>query len=185
MASLDDATRTQIANIERKTGRSMDELVALVKTSRLEKHGEIVAWLKTEHGFGHGDANLVALTAKRGSVVDQDGDALLDAMYAGPKAALRPFHDRVITLVQGFGDDVELAPKQAYVSLRRKKQFGTVGPASGGRLEVGLNLKGEPAGGRLEATTGMCTHRVRLGSPDELDAEVSGWLREAYERAGG
>ena len=61
MSTLDDATRTQIANIERRTGRSMDELVAMVAASGLQKHGEIVAWLKTEHGFGHGDANLVAL----------------------------------------------------------------------------------------------------------------------------
>ena len=52
MSSLDDATRTQIANIERRTGRSMDELVALVAASGLEKHGEIVAWLKTEQGHG-------------------------------------------------------------------------------------------------------------------------------------
>ena len=183
MSSLDDATRTQIANIERRTGRSMDELVALVAASGLEKHGQIVAWLKTEHGLGHGDANLVALTARRGSVVDQPTDDLLDAMYAGPKAALRPFHDQVIAVARGFGDDVELAPKQAYVSLRRSKQFGTVGPASGGRLEVGLNLKGVEPAGRLEATTGMCTHRVRLSSPDDFDAEVRGWLREAYERA--
>jgi hypothetical protein len=183
MPSVDEAIRTQIANVERKTGRSMDELVAMVGTSGLEKHGQIVAWLKSEHGLGHGDANLVALTARRGSVVDQPVDAAVDAIYAGPKAALRPFHDRVIATVQAFGDDIELAPKQAYVSLRRSKQFGTVGPASGGRLEIGLNLKGDAPVGRLEATTGMCTHRVRLSSPDELDAEVIGWLREAYDRA--
>jgi hypothetical protein len=29
----------------------------------------------------------------------------------------------------------------------------------------------------------MCTHGVRLASPDEFDGEVQGWLREAYERA--
>jgi hypothetical protein len=37
---------------------------------------------------------------------------------------------------------------------------------------------------RLESTSGMCTHRVRLASADELDAEVIGWLEEAYRRAG-
>ena len=58
MATVADATRTQIANIERRTGRSMDELVAMVAASGLQKHGEIVAWLKAEHGLGHGDANL-------------------------------------------------------------------------------------------------------------------------------
>ena len=182
MSTLDDAVATQIRNIERKHGRSMDELVGLVAASRLEKHGEIVAWLKSDHGFGHGDANLVAMTARRGAEAPQ-GDALVDAIYAGPKAGLRPFHDQVIALARSFGDDVELAPKQAYVSLRRSKQFATVGPASGGRLEIGLNLKGREPSGRLEPTTGMCTHRVRLAAPDDFDDEVRTWLREAYDRA--
>ena len=144
MATLDDAVQSQARNIEQATGRSIDEWVALVKASGAERHGEIVAWLKAEHGFSHGNANFVALTAKRGSVAG-GGDELVDAMYAGPKATLRPFHDQVIELARGFGADVELAPKQAYVSLRRSKQFGTVGPGPGGRLEIGLNLTGDGA----------------------------------------
>ncbi len=89
----------------------------------------------------------------------------------------------MIEAARSFGADVELAPKQAYVSLRRKKQFGSVGPATGGRLEIGFNLKGVEPAGRLEPTTGMCTHRVRLSDPGEFDAEVVGWLREAYDRS--
>ena len=181
MATLDDAVKTQIRNIEQATGLSMDEWVAKVKASGKERHTEILDWLKTEHGFSHGNANLVALTARRGSVTG--GDELVDAMYAGPKAALRPFHDRVIELARGFGADVELAPKQAYVSLRRAKQFATVGPGPAGQLEIGLNLAGVTPEGRLQAAGGMCTHRVRLSSPDELDSEVIGWLRDAYERS--
>ena len=160
----------------------MDAWVTLVKTSGKERHTDIVTWLKSEHGFSHGNANLVALTAKRGST-EQGDDALVDAMYAGPKATLRSFHDQVIQLTQGFGDDVELAPKQAYVSLRRSKQFGTVGPGPRGRLEIGLNLKGTEPVGRLESAGGMCTHRIRLSSPEEFDAEIIGWLRAAYELA--
>ena len=182
MASVDDAIQTQIRNIEQGTGRSMAEWVALVGASGKTKHGEILDWLKSEHGFSHGNANIVALTALRGPDAPE-GDALVEAIYAGPKAGLRPLHDRVVALAQEFGGDVELAPKQAYVSLRRKKQFGTVGPASGGRLEIGFNLKGVEPAGRLETTTGMCTHRVRITSADELDAEVQTWLREAYDRA--
>jgi Domain of unknown function (DUF5655)/Domain of unknown function (DUF4287) len=182
MANLDEAVQTQIRNIEASSGHSMDEWMTLVAASGKEKHGEIVTWLKTEHGMGHGNANLVALTYLRGPEAPE-GDDLVDAIYAGPKAALRPFHDQVIAAARGFGDDVELAPKQTYVSIRRSKQFGMVGPASGGRLEVGFNLKGVEPGGRLEATTGMCTHRVRLTDPAEFDAEVVGWLREAYDRA--
>lgn len=182
MATVDDAIQTQIRNIEQSTGRSIADWVALVNASGKSRHGEVLAWLKSEHGMSHGNANRVALTALRGPVAPV-GDAIIDTIYAGPKAALRPLHDQVVSFAQGFGADVELAPKQAYVALRRSKQFGTVGPASGGRLEIGLNLKGDEPTGRLEATTGMCTHRVRLSGPDELDDEVRGWLREAYERA--
>jgi len=181
MATPADVVQSQARNIEQSTGRSLDEWVVLVRSEGPDRHSEIVAWLKTEHGFSHGNANLVALTAKRGSA--GGGDDLVDAMYAGPKAALRPFHDQIIELTRGFGADVDLAPKQAYVSLRRSKQFGTVGPGPGGRLEVGLNLKGMEPVGRLESASGMCTHRVRLSSPDELDSEVIGWLRAAYDRA--
>ncbi len=182
MPDLDEAVRTQIRNIETSTGRSMDDWVALVRSSGRARHGEIMTLLKTDHGLTHGNANLIALTALRGPAAPV-GDDLVEAIYSGPKGSLRPLHDRVVALARGFGDDVQLAPKQTYVALRRSKQFGTVGPASGGRLEIGLNLKGLEPAGRLESSSGMCTHRVRLNDAAELDDEVIGWLREAYDRA--
>lgn len=182
MPDPDAQVENQKRNIEASTGRSFDAWVDLARASGLEKHGELMAWLKTEHGLSHGNANLVALSARRGSDAPT-GDALVNSIYAGQKAAVRPLHDAVIAVAKGFGSDVELAPKQAYVSLRRSKQFATVGPASGGRLEVGLNLKGVEPAGRLEASSGMCTHRVRLAAPAEFDGEVQAWLREAYDRA--
>ncbi len=181
MATLDDALQSQMRNIEQATGRSMDAWVALVQATGMERHSEIVAWLKDVHGFSHGNANLVALRARNGPTASEAG--LVDAMYSGAKSSIRPLHDRVITLVRGFGGDIDLAPKKAYVSLRRSKQFGTVGPGPGGQLEIGLNLKGEEPGARLQAAGGMCTHRVRLSSADELDDQVIGWLRAAYDRA--
>lgn len=181
MATVEDAVKTQARNIEKATGRSLETWVGLVKASGAVRHTEIIEWLKKKHHFSHGNANLVALTARRGSVVG--GGDLVAAMYAGPKASLRPFHDKVIKQARGFGADVELAPKQAYVSLRRSKQFATVGPGPRGQLEIGLNLAGVKPAGRLEASSGMCTHRVRLSSTSEFDSEVKGWLRKAYDGA--
>ena len=183
MPDVDEATKTQIRNIEASSGRSVEEWVGLVAASGLQKHGQIVAWLKSEYGLGHGNANLVALIYMRGPDAP-DGDDLVDAIYSGPKTTLRPFHDEVIATARGFGGDVQLAPKQSYVSLRRARQFGTVGPVSGGRLEIGFNLKDVEPAGRLERATGMCTHRVRLDDPAAFDDEVRRWLREAYDRAG-
>jgi hypothetical protein len=57
---MDKALETQLANIQKRTGKTLDQLTALVKNSGLEKHGEMVAMLKTTLGMGHGDANTVA-----------------------------------------------------------------------------------------------------------------------------
>lgn len=184
MSSLDQQVANQIANIERASGRSLADWTALIRASGLEKHGQIVAMLKQQHGLGHGNANLLAIKAREAAAGGTpDDDALVESHYAGKAAGLRPLYEDVVALVRSFGDDVELAPKKSYVSLRRRKQFAQVGPAAG-RLEVGLNLPGASASARLEGASGMATHRVRIADRAELDDELRGWLREAYDRAG-
>jgi Domain of unknown function (DUF5655) len=91
-----------------------------------------------------------------------------------------------MTEITAFGDDVQLAPKKGYVSLRRRKQFAKLQPSGAGRIDVGLILPGEPAQDRLEPAAGfnaLFTHRVRVSSAADIDAELIGWLRQAYDRA--
>jgi predicted transport protein len=183
MASIDEQIRNQIANIEASTGRSLAEWIEVVRASGIEKHAAAVALLKADHGLGHGNANLIVIKAREAAFGGAPTeDQLVESQYAGRNAALRPAYDAVISTVRGFGDDVELAPKKAYVSLRRSKQFGQVGPAAG-QLEVCVNLPGKAPTDRLRPTSGMATHRVRIADADGLDAELIGWLREAYDRA--
>lgn len=174
-----------IANLPRTTGKSIEQWLALVTKSKLTKHGEIVAHLKSEHGIGHGYANLIAHKALKSDASEANPDELIAAQYAGPKAALKPIYDAVLAVVTGFGADVEVAPKKAYVSLRRSKQFAMVGPGSASRVDLGINLKGREPTGRLEAarSASMSSHCVRLTSPKEVDAEVKKWLKEAYDKA--
>ena len=92
---------------------------------------------------------------------------------------LRRFGDR-----PQFGKDVELAPKKAYISLRRKKQFGLIQPSTKTRVDVGINLKGVPAAGRLEVSGSfnqMVTHRVRLCDVKEVNKQLLAWLEKAYD----
>ena len=114
-----------------------------------------------------------------------DLDAVVAGLYAGPKAALRPIHDRLMAAIAAFGE-FEVAPKKTYVSLRRKKQFAMIGPATQTRVEVGLNMKGAAAAGRLLAMPpgGMCSHLIKLTSEAEADAEVIAWIRQAFDAAG-
>lgn len=78
---------------------------------------------------------------------------------------------------------MEIAPKKTGVSLRRRKQFALVEAPSTTRLQLGLNLRGVPPTDRLRLAGGMCTHRVDVRSLDEVDDQLVGWLREAYELA--
>lgn len=187
-ASPEDMARTMIANMPEKTGKPLADWVAIVKASDAKKHGEIVKLLKSEHGMTHGFANLVAHECRGGlESAIAPSDDLVGAQYAGPKAAMKPVHDVLMEAVGTFGPDVEIAPKKTYVSLRRAKQFALVQPSTRTRVDLGLNLKGVEPDGRLEASgsfNSMCTHRVRLAAPDEVDAEVIGWLKAAYDRAG-
>jgi len=189
MADLAQAVATQLANIEKRTGKSIAELTAIVKGSGLSKHGELVNMLKTQHGMGHGDANTLVHVALRsdgqGAAEGQSPSKVLDGLYAGPKAALRPIHDRLLQGMREFGD-FEEAPKKGYVSYRRKKQFATIGPATKTQVEVGLNMKGVAPTARLvELPAGqMCNFKVRLADPREIDGEFLGWLRTAFDSAG-
>lgn len=191
MADLEKAVATQLSNIEKRTGRSIDELVALIRNSGISKHGELVAMLKSTLGVGHGDANLLAHHARRAgepgapSAADRSIGDVLDDLYTGPKAALRPIHEKLIAELERIGDH-EWQPKKTYVSYRRKKQFAMIGPATNTRVEVGLNMKGVEPTDRLQALPAgqMCNYRVKLTDASEVDDEVMGWLRTAHRAAG-
>ena len=201
MSNVDQAALTMVANLHRNTGRSLGDWVQLTLATGAVKHGEMMKWLKGEQGLTHGYANLIALAARDPALLAKLGQAsaagpdaavapeadLVEAQYGGDKASLRPIYDALLAAVQGFGDDVEVAPKKAYVSLRRKRQFALVQPSTKSRVDVGVQLKGVPAGERLEASgsfNAMVSHRVRLSTLAEVDAELVGWLRQAYDDAG-
>jgi hypothetical protein len=181
-----DAEATMVANLKEKTGRSIDAWVKIAKASRRAKHGELVKFLKSEHGLTHGYANLVAHRALKSAASDSAPDDLIAGQYAGKKAGLKPIYDALIEKVGKFGG-IEIAPKKAYVSLRRAKQFAIIQPSTATRVDVGINLKGVEPTGRLEASgsfNAMVSHRVRVESPKEVDKELVGWMRRAFDAAG-
>jgi predicted transport protein len=183
MSTVEEQIASQVANLERSSGKPMAEWIDIVRASGIEKHAQAVAMLKAEFGLGHGNANLVVTMARQAEAGGPPAaDDLVASHYTGRHAGLRPAYEAVVAAVRSFGPDVELAPKKTYVSLRRSKQFGQVGPAAG-QLEVCVNLPGHEPTERLKATSGMATHRVRIDDASGLDAELIGWLREAYERA--
>ncbi|WP_345295382.1 DUF5655 domain-containing protein [Luteimonas vadosa] len=192
MPDQQKALDTQLANIQKKTGKTLAQLRALIAKSGLQKHGQIRDMLKSELGLGHGDANTLAHVALdpgsatvKSSSAGHDVGAEVDRIYSGPKAGLRSLHDAVMARIAKLGP-FEVAPKKAYLSLRRKKQFAMVGPATKTQLEIGLNLTDSTPTERLLAVKqpAMCSAKVRLADAGEIDDELIGWIRQAYEQAG-
>lgn len=181
----DEMVESMKRNLEKASGKNLDAWVAVARATGLGKHREIMKVLKGEHGLTHGYANLVALeTLQSAASHAASSDELVEQQYSSAKAALRPIYDKLVVAISRFGSDVELAPKKAYVSLRRNKQFGLIQPSTPTRLDVGINLKGVAPSGRLEASgsfNAMVSHRVRLESAAQVDAELIGWLKQAYD----
>lgn len=81
--------KAYLDNIQAKTGKSPDEFVALAKEKNFIKGGKIVAqhsellsWLKSEMGLGHGHANAMILYFRI-----KTNDPRIKQMKSPPKAA--------------------------------------------------------------------------------------------------
>ncbi len=191
MSAIERAKATQLANIQKKTGKSLDELTKFIQSSGLTKHAEIRAMLMEKLGLTYGDAHNLALYVLKADAqlaAKEKGlstSQVLDEIYTGPKASLRPIHDKLMKAILPFGE-FEIVPKKGYVSLRRKRQFAMLGPATNTRFELGINIKNLEADERLLAQPegSMCNYKVRLTAVDQVDDTVIGWVRRAFEAAG-
>jgi predicted transport protein len=174
-----------IDNLSKNTGKTLEQWIGIVKKENFAKHGEIIKFLKEKHGMTHGYANMVALRARgsdAGSVENKDD--LITKQYEG-KEQFKPLYDKLLSEIMNLGKDIEIAPKNAYVSLRRKKQFATLQPATKTRFEIGINLKGQEPVGKLEAEkpNSMCSHKIKVADISEIDREVLDWIKKAYDHA--
>ncbi len=183
---MSDMWAAMDTGLVKHTGRNLAEWVTVARATGIAKHKALVEHLKSHEGLTHGYANSVALKTFGTDASAIGDEALMEQMFAGPKAGLKPIYDKLVEIVGGFGADVHLAPKKGYVSVRRSKQFAILQPSTRDRFDLGLNLKGVEPTGRLEPSgsfNAMVSHRVRLHHLSEVDSEIETWLRDAYERA--
>lgn len=168
-----------------KTGKSLEHWIKIVKKIKIEKHLEIINFLKTEHGLSYGFANFVALKAKRSDAASIADTYLLSTQYKG-KEELKSIYEKLVAEIKKFGNDIIVTPKKDSVSIIRKKQFALIKPATKTRIDLGLKFKDKSTTSRLQDSGpfgSMCTHRVVLTTTTEVNSELLGWLKEAYHGA--
>jgi hypothetical protein len=176
------------ANMPEKTGKTFEQWVSIAKAGGPATAKECYVWLKKEHGLPHLSAQIVADKVSGQGRYEgyENPNALVDAMYAGPKAELRPIYDELMKLARKLGKDVIVTPCKTYVALRRKRQFAIVKPTTKTRVDLGLTLADVQPVGRLEAAgkigSDRISHHIKIESVKSIDAEVKRWLKEAYTR---
>lgn len=184
-----------VGELKEKTGRSLEEWIALVKKEGPKDEKARREWLKTKHKFGTNSAWWIAERAGGKGTEEDTPEAYLqtavrnvEEQYAGPKAKLRPIFDELLKLGKSLGADVMVCPCKTIVPLYRQHVFAQIKPTTNTRIDLGFALthyKGKLPK-RLIDTGGLAkkdriTHRIELSSAEQIDAKVKKWLKTAYD----
>jgi hypothetical protein len=174
------------AQVEKATGKSLTDWIAVAKKSGPPKEKACAAWLHETHGM----AKMLAMWVAHSAHTDDDPadylhpERLVDALYSGPKAALRPLHEKVVDTAIAAGDEAIVTSCKTMVPVYRRHVFAEMRPVEDA-VEVQLALGDVPAKGRLEKADGRApgdrlTHRVLVRDAKDVDAEFRGWMAQAY-----
>ena len=184
-----------LAALKEKTGRSMEEWIALVKKEGPRDEKSRREWLKTKHKMGTNRASWIAERAEGKGWEEDTPEAYMKAsvryveeQYAGPKEKLRPIFDELLTLGKSLGDDVKACPCKTIVPFYREHVFAQIKPTTNSRIDLGFALthyKGKLPK-RLIDTGGVAkkdriTRRIEITAVEQIDGEVKKWLKTAYD----
>jgi Domain of unknown function (DUF5655)/Domain of unknown function (DUF4287) len=183
----DDMMSAVSASLAERTGRTLDEWVALVQASGIDPldQNAVRRWLRSAHGVPQNSQWAIAdAAASAAGWVRPSTAEYIDSQYTGAKAALRPIYDKLAAAIEGLGDDVTVEGRGSYTPFVRGRQFAAVAAATRDRVDLGLRFTDPPPDGRLQQSTGpgQATHKIALRGVDDVDDQVLHLLRLAYEQ---
>jgi hypothetical protein len=187
--SPDDMMSAVIGSLAERTGRSLEEWLALVDASGIDPldQNAVRRWLKSEHGVPQNSQWAIADAAARAAGwVRPSVEEYIDGQYQGAKAPLRPIYDALAEAIFRFGDDVRAEGRGGYTPFVRARQFAAVAAAARDRVDLGLRFTDPPASARLQPSNGpgQATHKIALRSVADVDAEALHLVRLAYDQNG-
>lgn len=172
------------ASLERDTGKTIDEWVAIAKTCPETKPGARTRWLKENHGLGANRAAHV-LSVAFPSGMGWDEPAKLRAALWNDAASAT-----ILAAVEAQATalpDVVTGQRKGFTAFSREFQFASIKPLKGGKALLGLAL--EPsAHARLEAAKNeswseRLKSKLTLEDPAQVDSSVSALLKASWERS--
>lgn len=110
----------------------------------------------------------------------------VEGHFTGRSPAVREIYDRIVAAASAFGP-VEQDPKKTSIHLNRKTAFAGIATRKE-HLILTLKAAGDIASPRIAKRERASANRwhleVKLADPAEVDSEIVGWLREAYDLSG-
>jgi hypothetical protein len=169
--------------LEKESGRTFDAWVELAKKKGPKERKALSSWFRKEHGHSMMNAHWLSGAVVGGEDYG-DPETLVDALYSGEKAALRPLHEAVVDVLLTLGDDVTVTSCKTMVPAYRKHVFAELAPVADG-VRVQMSLGEEPFAGRLERSANRMpgerlTHSVTVRAKKDVDAALKRWLGQAY-----
>jgi hypothetical protein len=172
------------ASLERDTGRSLAEWVAIARDCPESGHRARLKWLKDNHGLLQNHASHVLDEAFGGTMPWQDPQAMIDALWTDP--ASRTILEALDRAARTNPDVIQTARK-GYTAWSRKVQFAAARPVKGGKAMLGVAAPPESSA-RLEAPrkeswSERLKARTLISAPSEVDSEIEALLQGAWSRA--
>jgi hypothetical protein len=168
------------------TGEDVAAWNGRVAATGLSDEQSVRGWLAEQGVTGYAQALLVWERFGYPDFMTADADELIDGQYAD-RPALRPILDAVLLAASALGPVTAAARKTCVSLVSPRRTFAAVQATTRSRVDLGLRLDGVDPGGRLLVArnigSGTINLRIALSGPGEVDEEVIGWLRRAYDES--
>ena len=174
------------ASLERDTGKTLDQWVAIAKTCPHDKPKARADWLREHHGLGVNRAAHVLSVAFPSTELNWD-----DAV--GLRAALwkDPASEAILAALEAAAaklPNTVVGQRKAFTAFSNKVQMAAARPVKGGHAMVGFAV--EPSAdprltprGRSESWGDRLKGQMLLTSANQVDGSVEALLRQAWERS--
>ncbi|MBI3819546.1 MAG: DUF4287 domain-containing protein [Planctomycetes bacterium] len=182
---------SSIRNLKERTGKPLEDWMAILKKKGPATDAERRAWLAREHAITTNYASWIVEEAAGRSCNPNlyDPEDLVAKMFES-KPLLVPIFDKLLKMGLAAGAEAKACPCATIVPLFRNHVFAQIKPSTRTRVDIGFALGAMKHAGRLVSTGGYekkdrITHRIPIATIDEIDGEVKKWLKTAYDTDAG
>ncbi len=173
------------ASLERDTGKTLDEWVAIARTCPETKPKARADWLREHHGLGINRAAHVLSVAFPSEDRWDEPDNLRAKLWTDPAATA--IFEAVEAAILGTLDPVVVGQRKGFTAFSREFQFASMRPLKGGQVALGLAVPVE-ADPRLvppknEGWSERLKSKAVLSSAAEVDDSLKALLKQAWEKS--